>query len=62
MTFTGSRAPEPGCCFDSKLKSLGSIFRAQAGRNPQRENPTETLDVGHPGHTFDFERDFGRSR
>ena len=56
MLFAGSHTLEPGIDLTSRIPALPYAPRKRDG-TPGGGTPVETLDVGHPGHTFDSERD-----
>src|SRR5258708_39039166 len=62
IPFAGSSAPEPGYRpIPSHYPATPYAPRKRDG-TPRPPNPVETLDVGHPGHTFDLERDYAAAK
>src|SRR5580704_8667118 len=55
MPLSGSSALEPCLASLESHYPVTPYARRKGDGTPRRPNPTETLDVGHPGHTFDLE-------
>src|SRR5580704_2831295 len=62
MPLSGSSALEPCLASLESHYPVTPYARRKGDGTPRRPNPTETLDVGHPGHTFDLEWYLGGGR
>src|SRR5258708_711178 len=55
----GSRALEPGYSLNPSHYPATPYAPRKRDGTPRRSHLVETLHVGHLGHTFDLERDYG---
>jgi hypothetical protein len=60
MPFAGSSTPEPRYRFIPSQRPVAPYSARPQDGTPRRRVAVESLHVGHPGHTFDLERDLER--